>query len=134
MSGFLDDREHAAENLYAHEEEIRFLAHRRAIRSLGAWAAECMGFDEAAAQAYSAKVVDAFIGGSREDQILLTIQSDLERAGKPALSTNAATKLAQATAQATDELAGSAPPRPLGRPAKAVHHAHPIDASLSWRD
>ena len=134
MSGFLDDREHAAENIFAHTEELRFLAHRRAVQALGAWAAECMELDVPAALAYSGRIVDAFIGGTRQDQILLTVQSDLERAGKPALSMTAAAHLAQATAQAIDELAGRALPRPFGRPVKAVHRTHPIDASLSWRD
>ena len=134
MSGFLDDREHAAENRFAHDEELHFLAHRRAFHTLGTWAAECMELDQPAAQAYSGKIVDAFIGGLRDDQILLTVQNDLEQAGKPALSTTAAAKLAQANAQAIGELTGRAPQRPLGRPAETVHHAHWIDASLSWRD
>lgn len=132
MSRLLDEREHAAEGLFAHDEELRFLARRRAIEALSAWATEAMSVEGEAAAGYETRLVDAFVSGTPEDRILAQVQTDLERAGKPALSTTAATVHAQALAQATDELHGRVAPQP--RPAQPAHHYHPIDASLSWRD
>ena len=134
MSGFLDDREHAAENLFAHNEERLFLAHRAGVRDLALWAAEAMALKPEQGDAYAGKLVDKLVSGTRDDQILVIVQTDLERAGKPALSTTAGTVLARAVALANDELSGRIPPRPLGRPAAEAHPTHPIGASLSWRD
>lgn len=134
MSGFLDDREHAAENLFAHNEERLFLAHRAGVRDLALWAAEAMALRSDQREAYAGKLIDKLVSGTRDDQILVIVQTDLERAGKPALSTTAGTVFAQAVATASDTLSGRIPPRPLGRPAAEAHHTHPIGASLSWRD
>ena len=133
MTGLFDEREHAAENLFAHEEELRFLAHRRAILSLGAWAAECMGLSAEAGRHYEAGLVDALVAGTLEERIVAEVQTDLERAGKPALSTTVGTVLSQAIAQATDELQGRAKPRPKDVAVRA-RHAGTLNAALGWRD
>ena len=124
MSRFLDDREYAAENLFVRDEELRFLAHRRAFEALAAWATECISLDADAAARYETKLVDAFLAGVREEQILMMVQTDLEHAGKPALSTTAMTTLAQAKAQAIDELHGRVGPRPTG-PRGQAKPSHP---------
>ena len=134
MSGFLDDREHAAENLFAHNEERLFLAHRAGVRDLGLWAANEMRLDPEQRDAYADKLVEALISGVRDDQILAIVQTDLERAGKPALSTTAGVVLAKAVALANGELSGHTVLRPVEHATAKAHPTHRIGASLSWRD
>ena len=131
MSRMLRDREDAAETLFAHDEELRFLARRRAVETLGSWATEAMALTADAAARYQARLVDAFVSGAPEDRLLAQVQTDLERAGKPALSTTAVTFHAQALAQATDTLYGRIAPQP--QTARPMHSYHPLDATLGWR-
>lgn len=135
MTRLFEEREYAAENLFAHDEELRFLAQRRAMHSLGAWAAECMAMSPEAALDYEGRLVDAFIAGTLESAIVAQVQTDLEHAGKPALSTTAGTVLAQATAAAIEGLRGhkaSAPPTEAH--AVRAHRAAAAHDFWGWRD
>ena len=132
MSTMLRKREEAAEYLFALDEELRFFARRRAVEALGAWATEAMALRGESAARYEARLVDAFVSGAPEERLLAQVQTDLERAGKPALSTTAVIFHAQALAQATDVLHGRIAPQI--RAAQPTHHYHPLDALLSWRD
>jgi hypothetical protein len=58
MSTF-DKREEGFELKFAHEEEVRFKARARRNKMLGLWAAEKLGLDAAAADAYSKEIVMA---------------------------------------------------------------------------
>ena len=133
MSRFLDKREQAAEGLFAHDEELRFLAHRRAVRSLASWGAECMGLEADATYKYETNLVAAFVAGASDERLAMRVASDLERAGKPALSTTASTVLAQAIALASDAVHGRVAPDPAPRRPLEPHY-HLFDATLSWRD
>ncbi len=106
MAPMFGERERAAENIFVHDEELRFLAHRRGIEALSAWAVESMELSPEDGSRYTQHVVDAFVAGTPEDRLIASIQTDLERAGKPALSTNVGTILAQAVATATIALRG----------------------------
>lgn len=134
MSGFLDDREHAAENLFVHNEEMLFLARRAGVRDLARWAADAMGLAEAQRDTYVATLIDTMVDGSGDAAILQVVTKDLEAAGRGSDAADAARVLSQAVALAGDELSGRRPRQPLGRPASQTPKTHPIGASLSWRD
>lgn len=135
MTRLFEEREYAAENLFAHDEELRFLAQRRAIHGLGAWAAECMAMNAEAALIYEGKLVDAFVAGTLESAIVAQVQTDLEHAGKPALSTTVGTVLAQATAEAIEDLRGhGAPARPTEVNAARARRVAAPHAFWGWRD
>lgn len=106
MSGLFDDRERAAESAFVHEEELSFVAHRRAIEALATWASESMGLNPEAARLYRAGLVDSVVANMRDEQIVERVQTDLERAGKPAMTTQVGVVLSRATASAIDALRG----------------------------
>lgn len=106
MSQFLKDRERAAEGIFVREEELRFLAVRRGLQSLAGWAAEAMGLDKEAAKTYEDALVGDFLSGAPENAVVARVSTDLERAGKPAMSTTVGTTLSQAVAEATLALRG----------------------------
>ena len=54
-----DKREEGFEQKFVHDEEMLFKAHARRNRLVGLWAAEKLGLDGAAADAYASEVVTA---------------------------------------------------------------------------
>ncbi len=61
-----DEREREFETRFQHDQELQFRVKARRNRLLGMWAAERIGLDGEAAQAYAREVVDAeFAGGDR---------------------------------------------------------------------
>ena len=65
MNAF-DEREREFEARFRHDQELQFRVKARRNRLLGLWAAERMGLDAEAAQAYAREIVDAeFAGGDR---------------------------------------------------------------------
>ena len=56
-----DKREEAFENLFAHDEELKFRATARRDRLFGLWAAEKLGITGAEADAYAKSIVIADI-------------------------------------------------------------------------
>ena len=93
-------REQAAESVFAHAEETRFLARRAATEAVAGWAADGMGLKDDARVAYVAAIRDRFLAGARDSDIVLRVGSDLERAGKPALATHAEAVYARAVVEA----------------------------------
>jgi hypothetical protein len=80
MSGF-DDREKAAENKKAREEELKFKKVARRNKLLGLWAAELMGITGAAAEAYAKEVIAADLESSGDDDLYRKVAGDLEKKG-----------------------------------------------------
>lgn len=76
-----DDRENAFENLYAHDAEMQFKAEARRNKLLGIWAAEKMGLDGEAAQAYAKTVVIEDLKEVGDDDVYRKIAADLEAKG-----------------------------------------------------
>jgi hypothetical protein len=75
-----DEREHAFEEKYAHDEELRFKARVRRDKLLGLWAAEKLGKTGPAAEDYAAGLVVAEIRKDSAEQILKTIRADFDAA------------------------------------------------------
>jgi hypothetical protein len=76
-----DKREHAFEEKYAHDEELRFKARVRRDKLLGLWAAEKLGKTGPVAEDYASGLVVAEIRKDSAEQILKTIRADFDSAG-----------------------------------------------------
>ncbi len=87
-------------------DQIQVIACKRGLEAVAAWAAECMGMGAREAADYERGIIDAFAQTPIETRLLCRIQTDLERAGKPALSTCAGMIFANAAAEALADLEG----------------------------
>lgn len=72
-----DDREHAFEAKYAHDEEMNFRAVARRNKLLGLWAAELMGKTGEAAAAYALEVVKADFEEAGHEDVVRKVKADL---------------------------------------------------------
>lgn len=76
-----DSREKEAEKKFEHDEELRFKANARRNKLLGLWAAEKLGLEGAAADAYAKEVVLADFERPGDDDVLEKVQKDFEAKG-----------------------------------------------------
>jgi len=72
-----DERERAFEQMFVHEEEMRFRALARRNKMVGAWASRQLGLPEKDAAAYIQQTVFAVTAEASERRILEKIASDL---------------------------------------------------------
>lgn len=72
-----DDREHAFEAKFAHDEELRFKAEARRNKLLGLWAAGLMGKSAEAATAYAKEIVMADMQEAGDEDVFRKIAADL---------------------------------------------------------
>lgn len=77
MPGF-DDRKKAAENKFAHDQELMFKAGARRNKLLGLWAAEKMGLTGAAADAYAKEVVKSDFAEAGDQDVFNKVRADLD--------------------------------------------------------
>lgn len=78
-----DDRERAYENLFAHDEELRFKALARRNRMLGVWAAGHLGKVGDDADAYAKEVVRADFDEPGDEDVFRKVRGDFDAAGVP---------------------------------------------------
>ena len=104
MSTF-DDRENAFENKFAHDAEMQFKAEARRNKLLGLWAAELLGKDGDAAQAYAVEVVKSDFEEAGDEDVLRKVSGDLgDKASETEIRTKMSELLAEAKAQLMNEL------------------------------
>jgi len=72
-----DQREEGFENMFAHDEEVKFKADARRNRMVGFWAAEKLGLAGAAAEAYARSVIDANVEAPGGRAVIRKIATDL---------------------------------------------------------
>lgn len=72
------DRERAFENKFAHDAEMKFKAEARRNRLVGLWAAELMGRDAEAAQAYAREIVKVDFAEAGDHDVLRKLCADLD--------------------------------------------------------
>ena len=72
-----DEREHAFEAKFAHDEEMQFRAEARRNKLVGLWAAELLGKSGAEAEAYAAEVVGADIEEPGLEDVVRKLTADL---------------------------------------------------------
>jgi hypothetical protein len=73
-----DKREEGYEQLFAHDEELRFKATARRNKLLGLWAAEKLGLAGADADAYAKAIVIADIEATGQHDPFARIRADLD--------------------------------------------------------
>ena len=76
-----DDREHAFENKFAHDEEMKFRAEARRNRLLGLWAAGLMGKSGDDAAAYAKEVIKADFEEAGDEDVFRKVRGDFDTAG-----------------------------------------------------
>ncbi|MEE4345525.1 MAG: DUF1476 domain-containing protein [Paracoccaceae bacterium] len=72
-----DDREHAFEAKFAHDEEMKFKAEARRNKLLGLWAAGLMGKTEAEAAEYAREVIKADFEEAGHEDVVRKVAADL---------------------------------------------------------
>lgn len=76
-----DEREHAFEAAFVHDEEMRFRALARRNKLLGIWAAERLGLKGTEADLYINQLVDAVVIPHADERLLEQLQTDLNASG-----------------------------------------------------
>ncbi|MBA68984.1 MAG: hypothetical protein CML30_08920 [Rhizobiales bacterium] len=77
MTSF-NDREKAFENMFAHDQELKFKAEARANKLLGLWAAEKMGLSGDEADAYAKTVVIADFEEAGHEDVFRKVRGDFD--------------------------------------------------------
>ncbi len=99
-----DERERAFENLYAHDEELRFLALARRNRLFGQWAAEQIGLRGKEYDSYVRSFVDCSVLPRCEEALIGRVRQDFTATGVETPEDRVRVAMAQATAQAAREI------------------------------
>ncbi|MFD1196523.1 DUF1476 domain-containing protein [Seohaeicola saemankumensis] len=73
-----DDREHAFEAKYAHDEEMKFKAEARRNKLLGLWAAELLGKSAEEAAEYARAVIKADFEEAGHEDVVRKVAADLD--------------------------------------------------------
>ena len=76
-----DEREKGFEAKFKRDEEFRFKVIARRNKLLGLWAAEKLGMDDEAAEAYAKEVVKADFEEPGDDDVLRKVLDDLTGKG-----------------------------------------------------
>jgi hypothetical protein len=76
-----DKREEGFENLFVHDEELRFKAMVRRNKMLGLWAAGILGKSGADAEAYAKEVVLAEFEEAGDNDVMRKVAKDLQPKG-----------------------------------------------------
>jgi hypothetical protein len=80
MMTTFDRREEAFENLFAHDEEMRFRALAHRAKLIGAWAAGLLGKTGAVSAAYVQSVLDGVVADGSDTSLLRRLTDDLSAA------------------------------------------------------
>ena len=75
-----DKRKDAAENRFAHDEELQFKAESRRNKLLGLWAAELLGKTGEAAEEYAKSVVVADFEEAGDEDVFRKVRADFDAA------------------------------------------------------
>ena len=76
-----DKRKDAAENRFAHDEELQFKAESRRNKLLGLWAAELLGKTGDSAEEYAKSVVVADFEEAGDEDVFRKVQADFDAGG-----------------------------------------------------
>lgn len=99
-----DEREHAFEAAFVHDEEMRFRALARRNKLLGIWAAERLGLKGTEADLYIRQIVDAVVAPHAHERLLEQLQSDLNRSGSGPTETEIRSAMQQLLREAIEQI------------------------------
>jgi hypothetical protein len=99
-----EDRERAFENLFAHEEELRFLALARRNQLFARWAAEQMGLRGSQLQDYIRSFTLCAVRSEAERTLVDRVRTDLIAEGVDTSEQRIASALSVAATTATQQV------------------------------
>lgn len=100
-----DDREHAFEAKFAHDEEMNFKAEARRNKLVGLWAAGLMGKTGDEANAYALEVIKADFEEIGHEDVVRKVAADLEgKADEAEIRAKMAEMLIEAKGQIVKEV------------------------------
>jgi hypothetical protein len=99
-----DERERAFESLFAHDEELRFLALAKRNRLFGSWAAEQIGLRGAEYQSYVGSFVDCAVLPKCEEALITRVSGDLIANGVETSEARIRAAMTQAASRAAREV------------------------------
>ena len=103
MSTF-DDREHAFEAKFAHDEEMKFKLEARRNKLVGLWAAEILGKTGDEAEAYAKEVIRADFEEAGHEDVISKLKTDLgDKVSEDELRANFDALLIEAKTQLVNE-------------------------------
>jgi len=100
---FMHDREAAFEARFAHDADLRFRCAARQGKLAGLWAADLLGLEGAAAQAYARDLAAAGTEAAGDTGLIRKLSSDL---GTRADQATIRARLAEAMAEAQRQVLG----------------------------
>jgi len=103
-----DEREHAFEQKFAHDQEIRFRVHAVRNRLLGQWAAQTLHLRPAEAEAYATSLAQADVARFHDDEIIKKVLGDFLANGEAITEAEIREQLAKLLPVAKARVAGSA--------------------------
>jgi hypothetical protein len=95
-----DERERAFESMFAHDQEMRFLALARRNKLLGLWAAGQLGLSGDNARTYADDLTSNVAAGLTDDHLVKKIRTDFETYGVDGTEERIREKLGELQAQA----------------------------------
>jgi hypothetical protein len=101
MSG-MSDREKAFENMFAHDEELRFKVLARRNLLVGLWAAGLLGKTDAHAYARDVVVADFIVAG--DEDVFRKLRDDFAEAGLDIADTDIRIKMVDLLNEATRQV------------------------------
>src|SRR6056297_1763193 len=100
-----DDREHAFENKFAHDQEMQFKAEARRNKLMGLWVADILEKSGEAAEEYAKSVVKADFEEAGHEDVMRKVMGDLDgRVPEDQVRKKYEELLAVAKAQLMDEV------------------------------
>jgi len=104
MTTTFDKREEGFENLFAHDEELKFKATARRNRMLGQWAAGKLGLSGEAADAYAKSVVMSDFEEASKHDVFAKIREDFDAKGVTETDTQIQRVMLEMMARAVAEI------------------------------
>lgn len=99
-----NERERAFENLFAHEEELRFLAVARRNQLFARWAAEQIGLRESECRSYVRSFTDSAVLPRSEDALIARVRADFIANGVETSDKSIAAAMEDASASAARQM------------------------------
>lgn len=103
-----DEREHAFEEKFVHDEEIRFRVHALRNRLLGEWAAKELHLRPDEAANYAMALAQADVAKFHDDKIVRKVVADFSAKGRKVSESEIRAKLVQLLPIAKRQIAGGA--------------------------
>lgn len=99
-----EERERAYELRFAHDEELRFKSLARRNKLLGLWAAEKLGREGDAADAYAKEVVRSDFAEPGDEDVFRKVRGDFNSAGVAITDDEIRLKMRELLVQAAEQL------------------------------